>query len=1211
MIAAPPAKVIASIEKARQNSEFNFQGEYVSAQKGIQVIALGKGEFQAVIYTGGLPGAGWDLNAVQKFDGNRDDVTDIIEDMKKVHRQSSTLGLKAPAGAVVLFDGTQQTLDKQWKQGAKIEAGQNPSDGLLVQGATSVETFRDFSVHVEFRLPFMPEARGQARGNSGAYYQGRYETQILDSFGLTGEDNECGGIYEIRKPDLNMCFPPLSWQTYDVDFTAARYDKSGKKISNAKVTVKLNGVTVHDDVDVPRSTRASPFKEEDTPGPFYLQDHGNPVRFKNIWILPRDSRAHAKRPRVPAFERFYARADQDQIAGGRLLLGELNCISCHQADGNWSKSLMPKQAPRLTGIGNRVHAKFLEDFVLSPHDFKPGSTMPTLLAGLTEQQRHEQLEPIIHFLASTGKVSQQPLDRQAVERGKKAFHTIGCAICHGRQQENSDSENATASATSIPLGPLHKKYGILALRDFLKNPHAIRPSGRMPAMHLDDKQASDLAHYLLRESQPELTAPKVLYKTYLGDWDNLPRFDKLKPAQQGKTTAFNVYVAGKTDQFAIVFTGWITAQKAGNYRFHLGSDDGSRLLVDGKEVVLNDGVHPHSFKTGEQELQVGSHEIRVEYFEKGGEESLQLDIEGPSLSRQDISNLIRTTQQEKKPEEKETNPDQFRLNPSLVELGKERFSKLGCANCHEMKLHEKTLASSKQGQALSKLNPTNGCLAEKVPASLPQYNLSNEQRLAIRAAMIAGPDSQDKTPQQLTHQVMATLNCYACHRRDEIGGAELARNELFVATIPEMGDEGRIPPPLDGVADKLQESWLKKVLHDGSQDRPYLLTRMPKFNSADVDRLANALIKQDRKSESEVPILEEPPHRIKAIGQELVSGKALSCIKCHTFAQYPATGIQAISMTIMQQRLREDWFHRYLVDPQKYRPGTRMPNSFPNGVSAKRDILGGDPHQQIAAMWEYLKDGEKAGIPSGLLPDPIELVPVDRPRIYRNFIQGTSPRGIAVGYPEHLNIAWDSQDLCMKLIWHGRFIDAAKHWRGRGQGTQRPLGVHVMPIEKQVPWAISSTGIASWPSESAAQRGYHFSGYKLDQQKRPVFLYENEQCNFSEQIIPLPKSESEADLKRIFRVTPTGENLEGNVSFLVASGKEIEISIAAGKEIEILKDITIQVDGALNISIQVSGDRKRKFRMIKQDGMTYVVMDFNLNEISDKNPLEIIQTIRW
>ena len=114
--------------------------------------------------------------------------------------------------------------------------------------------------------------------------QSRYELQVLDSFGLSGEDNECGGIYQIAKPKVNMCYPPLAWQTYDIEFTAAKYDASGEKTANARATIKHNGVVIHDDLELEHGTPGR-FREGPQPMPLFLQDHGNPVVFRNIWVV--------------------------------------------------------------------------------------------------------------------------------------------------------------------------------------------------------------------------------------------------------------------------------------------------------------------------------------------------------------------------------------------------------------------------------------------------------------------------------------------------------------------------------------------------------------------------------------------------------------------------------------------------------------------------------------------------------------------------------------------------------------------------------------------------------------------------------------------------------------------------------------------------------------------------------------------------------------
>jgi|SaaInlV_100m_DNA_6_1039743.scaffolds.fasta_scaffold08574_1 hypothetical protein len=152
-------------------------------------------------------------------------------------------------------------------------------------GMLTRQKFRNFTLHIEFRLPFMPNSNGQGRGNSGVYLQGRYEVQVLDSYGLEGKDNECGGIYKVGAPAVNMCAPPMQWQSYDIDFTAPIFNKTGKKIIDARVTVNHNGVIIHDNVVIPKPTGGAVNMNTDKPGVLLLQDHGNPVQYRNIWIV--------------------------------------------------------------------------------------------------------------------------------------------------------------------------------------------------------------------------------------------------------------------------------------------------------------------------------------------------------------------------------------------------------------------------------------------------------------------------------------------------------------------------------------------------------------------------------------------------------------------------------------------------------------------------------------------------------------------------------------------------------------------------------------------------------------------------------------------------------------------------------------------------------------------------------------------------------------
>jgi Domain of Unknown Function (DUF1080) len=309
----PRSAIETFTDPDKAGPDYLIQGEYVAqgprGKLGAQVVADGDGQFIVRFLNGGLPGDGWngkDFRVPAKSENGK---TTFVPDMSsqpgtgeigggkitmtkgaetitlnRVVRRSPTEGMKPPAGAVVLFDGT--GVDA-WDNG-KVENGL--LSVMVPRGLKSKPTFADCTLHVEFRTPFMPRARGQERGNSGVYLQGRYEVQVLDSFGLAGKNNECGGIYELSDPKVNMCYPPLQWQTYDIDFTGARYDAGGKKVRDATMTVKHNGVLIQDNVALTRGTRAAVVKEGPDRGPIHLQNHGNPVLYRNIWVVEKTAR---------------------------------------------------------------------------------------------------------------------------------------------------------------------------------------------------------------------------------------------------------------------------------------------------------------------------------------------------------------------------------------------------------------------------------------------------------------------------------------------------------------------------------------------------------------------------------------------------------------------------------------------------------------------------------------------------------------------------------------------------------------------------------------------------------------------------------------------------------------------------------------------------------------------------------------------------------
>jgi len=295
--------------------------------------------------------------------------------------------------------------------------------------------------------------------------------------------------------------------------------------------------------------------------------------------------ASAAPPIVPGFERFFSGDKADVAKGGQLLLGELNCVSCHQPG---DAPLSRKQAPVLDNVAGRTRVSYLKKFLSDPQAIKPGTTMPNLFAD--DREKAAKVEALVHFLATTGSLKLTRPDPKIVGLGKDIFHKVGCVACHGPRDDKGQELKTTSVV--VPLGDLAVKYSILSLATFLEQPHQVRPSGRMPQI-VAGKDAKDVATYLLQAAKvDEQARGSTTYAYYEGTWDKVPDFAKLKPNATGSSGAFSLGVAKRGDNYAIKFEGFFKIDRDGEYKFSVNSDDGSKLYVDGQQVVDNDGVHP-------------------------------------------------------------------------------------------------------------------------------------------------------------------------------------------------------------------------------------------------------------------------------------------------------------------------------------------------------------------------------------------------------------------------------------------------------------------------------------------------------------------------------------------------------------------------------------------------------------------------------------------
>jgi cytochrome c553 len=502
---------------------------------------------------------------------------------------------------------------------------------------------------------------------------------------------------------------------------------------------------------------------------------------------------------------------------------------------------------------------------------------------------------------------------------------------------------------------------------------------------------------------------------------------------------------------------------------------------------------------------------------------------------------------------------------ALIERGRILFGELRCVACHS----ESREPSTENVMSIETSRLDQGCLSTN-RGSWPDYALSATQRNAIQVALRSTVALE---PEQMVEVSLRQLNCVACHERAGYGGASADLDAHFLSHDPNLGEQGRIPPSLNGVGAKLKSSWLRRIVVQGAPARPYMKTRMPRYTGVEIDQLIDQLLNLDQLPEVGAVKFQERNEGQRS-GRDLAGSEGLSCITCHSFKGTQVGAMGALDLTLMAQRVTREWFHHYLADPIRFSPETLMPGFWPGGESPLPEMLDGDSTKQIEALWLYTSEGYGMGSPKGIRREPMRLLAgKDEAVMLRRSYQGVGKRGIGVGYPGDVNLVYHSEYLCLSSLWQGGFLDPSGVWMSQGHGAARPLARVVIRFENVPELFVLSSRDAAWPVPGERSKEHRFKGYVLDGSRQPTFKYEYRNIKVEDVFEPFTEGEQSGLLRTlrfasvnavsglIFRVAKSpglaqmsGQRYQLSERFhidLVSGGKPYIVSAGDEKELRI------------------------------------------------------------
>jgi len=676
----------------------------------------------------------------------------------------------------------------------------------------------------------------------------------------------------------------------------------------------------------------------------------------------------------------------------------------------------------------------------------------------------------------------------AREAGRYLFEESGCVRCHL-------SSSAVAKTLYQRQGPSLEKVGARAyggwLEAWLNDPRKLRPATNMPDLFADDETGRAESHAV------------ALYLTALGG-------KPLAPNPQPKNANPKDYAASAAKgSKAFVSTGCAACHgeqpkdtKDGSFygplhMYPLGAV-GSKTDDTHLEEYLNN-PHQSSPQGRMPQMNLGEDARNIARYliataDKAIPETLAVRKEAPAQALLTSAFGDKVGKLAAEPAAKQ-----------WLELGKALTASKGCANCHQIGNEFKPATTFPSLADVAKAPAGSGCATPASKAA--RYGFVPAQTSTVAAFLTAGLEGAGSKASAYDARIgIRRLLCVNCHQRDTEGGLSLELSDEMKKNENAQNADDVRPPLMTGVGHKMRTSWLKTVLVGGGRSRPWMSLKMPQFGEANVGTLHEGLTRiEGAELDDEIRPVKLTPAKI-ADGRQMIGTKGFGCISCHDIAGIANTGTRGPDLSTISQRLRYDWYRRWLETPLRMAPGTRMPQVFINGKSLLATVLEGHADNQAEAMWAYLSLGPNLPLPEGLQPPKGLIVRVgSEPELLRTFLSGAGNRAIAVGFPGNISVAFDAVTCRLTYAWAGAFLDASPVWDNRGGAPARLLGPKFWTAPAGNPWGLTGS---STPPDFAArakdpafdypapdqklfkgEAGVVFDGYSLDKGGYPTFRY--------------------------------------------------------------------------------------------------------------------------